>query len=60
GSALFLCLICILTMPDFFYLGWSDLTFSFIEVLYLVFILVLCFPLSKLLIRFFEKLNKES
>lgn len=60
GSALFLCLLCILTMPDFFYLGWSDLTFSFIEVLYLVFVLVLCFPLSKLLIRFFEKLNKGS
>ena len=56
------CFLAILTIPDFFFSDWSatSVNFSFTEVLYLVLILVLCFPLSNGLIKFFEKLNNSS
>ena len=62
ATSFLICVVCILTIPDFFFSDWSatSVNFSFTEVLYLVLILVLCFPLSNGLIKFFEKLNNSS
>lgn len=60
GVSAALCLIFTLAIGDFFFIGWSECHFSFPEILYLLFIIVLCFPISRGLIFFFEKLNKAS
>lgn len=59
GVSTFLCFLLTITIGDFFFIGWSSIHFSFPELLYLVFIIVISFPVSKGLIFFFEKLNAK-
>ncbi|MGN1235668.1 MAG: HAD-IC family P-type ATPase [Christensenellaceae bacterium] len=60
ASSISICTIGILFLPDFFFSGWSELSFTFPEILYLLLIVLVAFPLSKGLIRFFDKLgNRE-